>query len=193
MTRRLTIAALVGLYLSAIVAANLLVTHFGPRAAPYVAFGLVAFDLVSRDRLHDLWGSRRWLGMAMLIVAGSLISYLLNQDAQTVAIASAVAFALSLAADAIVYELAERRGWPWLARSNASNIVGGAVDSAVFVLLAFPGFLAGIAFGQWTAKVAGGLIIAWLLAPKPARTIGIMREGHVVEVLGDGAVRVRTP
>jgi len=153
--------ALVALYLVAIVAANLSVTHFGVEAAVYNAFLFIGLDLVCRDRLHDLFTRRRVLGMGALIVAGSALSYALNADAGPIAVASCAAFGLAAFADAVVYHL--RRRASWLERSNESNIAGAAVDSVVFPALAFPGPLAfGVVFAMFTAKVAGGAL--WALA-----------------------------
>lgn len=159
-------------YLVAITAANLITTHFAgqghPEVSIYTALGLVAFDLVARDRLHDLWGEHRWRYLAALIFAGSAISYLINRDqaTATIAIASCVAFAAALSVDTLVYEIGRHRHWAWLERSNASNVAAAVVDSVVFVWLAFPGFLFAVAFGQFTAKVAGGVIFSLLLARK---------------------------
>ena len=161
-------------YLVAIVAANLIATHFAerghPEASVYTAFVFIAFDLTLRDRLHELAarlpnGGGQAL-MAGLILTGSALSYLLNRDAGPIALASCAAFAAAFTVDTVVYEIAARRRTPWLVRANASNVAGAAVDSVVFVALAFPGFLFGVAFGQWTAKVAGGMIFAWLLRPR---------------------------
>lgn len=152
---------LVGLYLGAIVAANLITTHYGPSASIYNAFFLIGLDLTTRDALHDFWGKRRWPKLAALILAGSLLSYLVNQDAADIAKASCFAFAAAGAVDALVYHLARKR--EWLERVNLSNIAGAAVDSIVFPTIAFHGVLWGITFGQFTAKVAGGVLWAMLL------------------------------
>jgi hypothetical protein len=154
--------ALVLTYLAAIVAANLIITEAGPTYSVYTAFGLVALDLVLRDAIHDRFGGRgRIAVMAVLVVAGSVVSYIINAKAQQIALASSVAFAAALTVDAIVYHLARKQ--TWAERSNISNIAGSAVDSAVFVAVAFPGFLWSVAFGQFTAKVAGGVIFVLLL------------------------------
>jgi uncharacterized PurR-regulated membrane protein YhhQ (DUF165 family) len=161
-------------YLVAITAANLITAHFAQRGHPevsiYTAFGLVAFDFVARDRLHDAWGPRRWPYLGLLILAGSAVSYAITRDAATaqIAIASCAAFAAALTVDSVVYELAARAGWQWLERSNASNIAGATVDSVVFVAVAFPGFLFAVAFGQFAAKVAGGLIFSLVLSRRVA-------------------------
>lgn len=74
------------LVLVGIVAANLIVNHYGPSVTPYVAFGLIGFDIVGRDRLHlDLHGHSRWLAIGTLIAIGSIVTYLLNQNAGVVA------------------------------------------------------------------------------------------------------------
>jgi hypothetical protein len=154
------------LYLAAIVAANLIVTEHGPSVAAYTAFSLIGLDLVLRDYLHDLWRGRP-APILLLIVAGSVISWLLNADAARVALASAVAFAAAFAADWLVYDRLRDR--PWLERSNWSNVAGSAVDSLLFLPLAFGGWPWQAIFGLFTAKVAGG-VIASLIVDKAGRT-----------------------
>lgn len=155
--------SLVALYLAAIVAANLLVTAFGPSIVIVTSFFLIGLDLSSRDSLHDAWQGRAlWPKMAMLIAAGSLLSWLLNSAAVPIALASFLAFALAGAVDALVYHLLRGRGS--LARMNGSNAVSAFADSAVFLSLLAA--LAGLPWssvpllvaGQWGAKVAGGFL-----------------------------------
>ena len=44
--------------------ANLSVAYFGPVSTPINAFLLIAFDLVSRDSLHERWNHKNlWLKM----------------------------------------------------------------------------------------------------------------------------------
>jgi uncharacterized PurR-regulated membrane protein YhhQ (DUF165 family) len=78
-----------------------------------------------------------------------------------------------MTADTIVYQAVHRM--PWAERSNLSNIAGAAVDSAVFCAgLGFP-FI--VAFGQFTAKVAGGVLFVLLLERSSlARTLGSARD-----------------
>lgn len=153
------------IYLVAIVAANLGVARFGPAFAPFIAFLLIGLDLSLRDRLHDLWRGRLlWFKMAALICAGSAITYLINQAAGRIALASVVAFALAMAADAMAYHSLRRR--PFLVRANGSNLPSAFVDSLVFPTLAFGAFMPLIVLGQFAAKVGGGalwsLVIQWL-------------------------------
>lgn len=157
---------LIALYLAAIVAANLLVVQFGPSVTVLNAFLFIGLDLSTRDALHDRWQGRHLSGrMALLIGAGSLLSYLLNANASGIALASFGAFALAGLADTVVY--ARLGNQPRLARMNGSNLISAAVDSLVFPALAF-GFplLWGIVIGQFAAKVMGGALWSLVLSRK---------------------------
>jgi hypothetical protein len=152
---------IIGTYLGAIAAANLIVTEFGPEASIYNAFCLIGLTFVVRDLAHDWWATHRKLKLAALIGAGALVSYLVNNDAAIIAKASCIAFAASETADAMLYQAARRL--EWLERSNLSNLLGAAVDSLVFPTIAFGGLMWAISFGQFSAKVAGGVLFSLLL------------------------------
>ena len=157
---------LVGLYLAAIVAANLSVAALGPAVSVINAFLFIALDLSSRDRLHEVWhGQGLVWKMGGLIVAGSVLSWALNRSAGAIALASLAAFAASATVDALVYHLLRRRSW--LVRANGSNLLSAAVDSLVFPILAFgwPPLWA-IVIGQFVAKTIGGALWAALLRPR---------------------------
>lgn len=150
------------LYLAAIVIANYTIAMFGPVVSPFNAFLLIGLDLVCRDRLHDAWQRRNLPAkMLSLIVAGGVLSYLLNPAAGQIAIASSVSFVLTSIADGTGYQLLRHRGW--LTRSNVSNIFGAAVDSLVFPTLAFGVLMPEIVLMQFVAKVAGGAVWSLLL------------------------------
>lgn len=149
------------IYLAAIVAANLSTAHFGPGASIINSFLFIGLVLSTRDRLHDAWGRHVGRNMLLLIVAGGLISYALSGGAGRIALASVAAFALSETFDALTYHAVRR--WPFLARSNTSNVAGAAVDSLVFPALAFGGFPLAIIAGQFIAKVAGGFVWSLIL------------------------------
>lgn len=156
---------LVVLYLIAIVAANLSVATFGPAISIVNAMLLIGLDLTCRDRLHEAWAGRGLVWrMGLLISAGGALSYLLNAAAGPIAVASCAAFALSAAADGLVYQAL--RGRTYLVKINGSNVIGAAVDSVVFPALAFGWpLLWGIVAGQFLAKVVGGylwsLVLRW--------------------------------
>lgn len=154
------------IYLAAIVAANLSVAAFGPGVSILNAFLFIGLDLTTRDTLHERWQHRHLLPkMAVLVVAGSALSWLLNQDAGRIALASAVAFGAAALADTLVYHLARRSSR--VTRMNASNSVSAAVDSILFPTIAFGGFLPWVTLGQYVAKVGGGAVWAWILTRRP--------------------------
>ena len=161
---------LVGIYLSAIVAANLTLAEWGaehPEVALYNAFLFIVLDLTCRDSLHDLWRRRLVQNLGLLIVSGSALSYILGlwlgsgPHVGRIAIASCIAFAAAALVDSIVYHLLRWR--PWLERVNQSNIFGAATDSFVFVSLWPFGFNFALAFSLFAAKVAGGVVWSFLL------------------------------
>lgn len=155
-------------YIGAIVAANLSVAAFGPWVSPINALLLIGLDLALRDRLHDRWaGPGLWPRMLGIILAGGAISFVLNPAAGKIAAASAAAFVLSGAADALVYHTL--RGRAFLVRSNGSNAAGALVDSLVFPTLAFGALLPGIVALQFAAKVLGGAAWALLLRSRLSR------------------------
>lgn len=145
------------LYLTAIVAANLSVTMFGPVAVIPNSLILIGLDLSCRDALHDRWSGRGlpWR-MAALIAAGSVLSWLLNRNAGPIALASFCAFAAAATVDTLMYSWLHRQNW--IVRSNGSNIPAAITDSAVFVLMAFGPAAAALIPLQVAAKVFGGAV-----------------------------------
>lgn len=160
---------LIAFYLAAIVIANLTVAWFGPIVVIVNAFVLIAFDLTSRDRLHEAWHGD-WRKLGALILAGSVLSSILDYAALPIAIVSFCAFLLSEVADTLVYHRLERK--QWYVKVNGSNLISAAVDSAIFLSgLALFGLLPWslvplLALGQWGAKASGGAIWSWILNQK---------------------------
>lgn len=151
------------IYLASIVAANLIAARFGPSATVINAFVLIGLDLTLRDRLHDSWRGRGLVWrMGLLIAAGGALSALINIEAAQIALASCAAFTAAATVDAIGYTLLENRSRA--IRVNGSNVVSAAVDSVVFLVVAF-GWppLWGIVLAQWIVKVAGGAMWYMLL------------------------------
>lgn len=152
----LTIAILI--YAAAMTLANLSVAAFGPAISPVNAFVLIGLDLALRDWLHV---RLRALQMFALITATGVLTYMLNPAAGKVAVASACAFSAAALVDWAVF--ARLRG-SWIARANASNVAGAAVDSLIFPTLAFGVLMPHIVALQFVAKVSGGAIWSWMLA-----------------------------
>ena len=156
------------IYIAALVVANLLVAWLGPWFSPINAFVLIGLDLSLRDKLHEHWQNNRLLlKMAALIVAASVMSYLLNPAAGAIALASLVAFAFAMTADTIAYHFLRKKSW--MIRSNGSNVAGAAVDSITFPTIAFGGLMPEIVALQFIAKLFGGGIWSFLLTKIPQK------------------------
>lgn len=157
---------LIAAYLAAFTAANLAIWNYGPSAVPWVSFFLIGFIITTRDMLHEHWADDRlslFVGMGTLILGGGVISYIFNQDALPIAVASVVAFAVSEAVDAVVYHGLLVKQVPFLGRVNVSNVFNAVLDSVIFVTLAF-GFSLTIVALQVAAKIAGGFVWSLLYA-----------------------------
>lgn len=166
--RRLGLIALV-IYIATIAAANWAVQHYG--IVP-VGFGLVApagvyaagLAFTLRDLTQDTLGKLAVLGA---IAAGTLLSAAVSSG--RLALASATAFLVSELLDFAVYTPLHKRGW--IRAVAASNLVGLAADSALFLWLAFGSltFLPGQVVGKaWMTLLAivllGGVrraVLAW--------------------------------
>jgi hypothetical protein len=152
----------IGAYLMAAVAANITVHYFGPAAMPVIAFLLIGLDLSSRDYLHEAWeGKKLGLKMLALIGGGSALTFLVNREAERVAVASFLAFASAGASDAVTY--AALKGRARLLKVNGSNLISALVDSAVFPAVAFGIFNIETIAAQYAAKVGGGFFWSIIL------------------------------
>ena len=150
---------LVGVYLTAIISANLLVAHYGAWIVPITSFCLIGLNFTTRNMLHFLWSKHLWLRMGLLIGAGSLLSWLINYDAGRVALASFAAFACAAAVDTFAHHVLRHK--VFMVTVNGSNMWGAIVDSVIFISLAFGQFLWPIILIQIATKIGGGF--AWSL------------------------------
>lgn len=148
---------MIGLYLFAIVCANLSVAWFGPRFVVINCFFFIGFDLIARDALHERWhGQYLRRNMLLMIFAGSVLSAVFSIQAAQIAVASFLSFFLAGLVDTAAYARLWDRAR--LVKMNGSNIPTGIVDSTLFVVLAF-GFpvlwdVIGLAI---VSKIIGGI------------------------------------
>lgn len=145
------------IYSGALLLANLSAATFGPWVTPLNAFVLIGLDLALRDLLHT---RLRWWQMLLVIAATSAASWFISRDAGQIAVAGAAAFFLAGTVDWLVF--AKTRG-SWAKRAHKSNLAGAAVDSLVFPLIAFGGFLPLIVIGQFAAKTVGAALWVWVI------------------------------
>lgn len=155
-------AATLTAYIATIPAANWLVTEYGlvpvglGLTAPAGVY-LVGLALVLRDLAREAAGRA---AVVAAIAVGAALSYWLASPA--LALASAAAFAIAETLDFAVYEPLRQRGLP--VAMAASNAVGLAADSLIFLWLAFgslaylPGQLLGKA---WMTVAAITVIAIW--------------------------------
>jgi uncharacterized PurR-regulated membrane protein YhhQ (DUF165 family) len=144
-------------------AANISIAHFGPAAAPYNAFLLIGLSLSARDHLHDRWrGHRLTLKMLAMLMSAGIASYAFDQSSGRIAVASVCALVGAGITDTVVYHL--MGGNRFIVRCNASNVVGGAVDSLLFFGIAFGAISLPIFLTQWAVKVFGGGIWSLIIA-----------------------------
>jgi uncharacterized PurR-regulated membrane protein YhhQ (DUF165 family) len=127
---------------------------FGLSAPAGVFFAGLGFTL--RDLLHERAG-RLWVVVAIL--TGAALALFL-EETRRFAMASAVAFMVSEAADLAVFEPLRRRSW--LGAVALSNTVGLTVDSVIFLSLAFGSlaFLDGQLVGKFY-MTAGAIVLLW--------------------------------
>ena len=164
------------IFAATIPAANWLIGNVGTTCIPNgpclipVGFGLMApsgvlmigLALVLRDWLHELAGWR-WSFVAVLV--GGALSLLFSPPA--LAIASAAAFTLAEMADLAVYAKLRAKGKA--VAVMASQIVGAALDSALFVYLAFGSL--DFSAGTTLAKIYAGVVVAAYLWARQRRAV----------------------
>lgn len=157
-------------FLSTIPLANWLISNVGTYCVPDgpcvipLGFGLeaptgvllIGLALVLRDALQEL---TNWKWSFAAIVIGSILSALLANP--FIAIASATAFLVSETLDMSVYSKIKKNSLSLAVL--VSGIVGAAVDSAIFLYLAFGNldFLLGNAVGKIYASVVAAGFLRW--------------------------------
>lgn len=170
-----TIYIVFALFAATIPAANWLIGNVGnciPNGPCLISvgFGLMApsgvlmigLALVLRDWLHELAGWR-WSFVAVLV--GGALSLLFSPPA--LAVASAAAFTLAEMADLAVYSRLRERGKALAVM--ASQVVGAALDSALFVYLAFGSL--DFSAGTTLAKIYAGAAVALILWARQRRAL----------------------
>ena len=173
-----------GLFVTCLLTANIIAAKLGVVGGLTLPAGIVIFPIsyVLGDGLTEGWGyaaTRRviWLGFAcnaLMVLAiwlggelpaapfwrGELAYQEILGHTPRILMASFVAYLIGEFANAFVLaklKIATQGRWLWI-RTIGSTVVGQALDSVVFVTLAFAGIvpagaLAGIMAGQWLVKV----------------------------------------
>lgn len=167
---------LIAAFAATIPAANFLIGNVGaciphgPCVIP-VGFGLsapsgvllIGLALVLRDLVQRHAGL--WAALGAILAGTALSAFLAHPG---LALASGAAFLLSEAADLAVYTPLSRRRLAWAVM--LSGIAGAAVDSAVFLWLAFGSldYLAGQVVGK---LYASALFAGWIALSRRAAAV----------------------
>lgn len=153
------------LYLTAFIIANFLVLYFGKYGLLLSSLFLIPFDFVMRCFFHETWkGKELILKLGLIVLSASVLTYLINYNAQNIAIGSAGGFIAAQIFAGIFYQLFINKSYFF--KVNGSDAVGILVDSIVFQLLAFGSLNIYIMLSQFILKIIGGLFWYWILFVK---------------------------
>lgn len=165
-------------YLASIILANVLTAAFQPLEigiliVPIGTF-LIGCTFIFRDIVQNKYGRKlTYLFIGTALVLSAIVSYLLG-DTLMIVMASAVSFLISEASDTEIYtRLKLSIGW----RVFFSGIVGGFLDSAIFVILGLSPFGAG--FIPWEAVPVA--ILSQLIVKILFQSIGAITIVQIVK------------
>lgn len=147
---------LIILYLAALIAANLIVKHFGAYGLWFSSVILIPFDFVCRCIFHENWkGIKLVKNLILLTLASGLITVLLNYDALNIALASFAGIAAVQIGAGLFYQRFKNKSLFF--KVNLSDLVAIVIDSIVFQYVAFQIIDFEVTGGQILIKFIGGL------------------------------------
>lgn len=150
------------LFLTAFVAANLIVKYTGPPGLWISSFFLIPFDFVCRCIIHEkLKGARLFLVLFSLTAIAAGLTVLINWQARNIAIASVAGFCAAQLFAGLVYQALKKQ--PYFIKVNGSDLVAIIFDSIVFQYIAFNILSMQITAGQILIKIAGGLLWYYII------------------------------
>ena len=162
-------------YLVSIVTANVVTARFAPLEfwmfiVPMGSF-LIGATFIFRDLVQNKFGRKKTYGFILLaLVLSAAVSYLLG-DTLIIVAASALSFLIAETSDTEIYTRLEL---PMAWRVFYSGIVGGLLDSVVFVIVGLSPLGAG--YVPWTAVPAA--IIGQVIVKTVMQMIGAFLLGQ---------------
>ena len=159
------------LYLLSIVTANVVTAAFAPMVVgifivPMGTF-LIGATFILRDLVQNKYGRRKtYYFIALALLLSALVSYSLG-DTLIIVFASAISFAVAETTDTEIYT---RLRLPMSWRVFYSGIVGGLLDSAIFVIIGLSPIGAGVL--PWEAVPAA--IVGQVIVKTVIQGIGAM-------------------
>src|SRR5690606_15115055 len=167
------------LYLLSIVTANVVTAAFAPLQLGMfiVPMGtlLIGATFIFRDLVQNKYGRKKtYLFIGAALVLSALVSFLLG-DTLLIVVASALSFMVAETADTEIYT---RLKLPMAWRVFYSGIVGGLLDSAIFVIIGLSPLGAG--FLTWDAVPAA--ILGQVTVKTIIQMIGAIILGRVLVI-----------
>ncbi|MDQ0230012.1 VUT family protein [Metabacillus malikii] len=156
-------------YLTSIVLANVITAAFQPLTLSIfiIPMGtlLIGATFILRDLVQNKFGRKKTYGfIGLALILSAIVSFLLG-DTMVIVLASAVSFLISETTDTEIYT---RLNLPMSWRVFYSGIVGGLLDSAIFVIIGLSPI--GANFLSWEAVPAA--IIGQVIVKTIIQAIG---------------------
>ena len=155
----------ISIYLFAFVLSNFIVLWFGANGLIFTALFLIPFDFAMRCLFHETWkGKELVFKLGALVLTASALTFLINQDALKIAIASSIGFISAQIFAGVFYQFFINRNY--FIKVNGSDVIGILVDSIIFQLIAFSVLVPKITISQILLKIVGGLFWYWIIFVK---------------------------
>lgn len=143
-------------YLIALIAANLIVKHFGSHGLWFSSAILIPFDFVCRCIFHESWkGIKLVKNLILLTLVSGIITVALNYNALNIALASFAGIVSVQIAAGLFYQRFKNKSYFF--KVNISDLIAIIVDSIVFQYVAFQLIDFNVTGGQILIKIFGGL------------------------------------
>jgi hypothetical protein len=155
----------ISIYLIAFILANFIVLYFGANGLIFTALFLIPFDFVMRCLFHETWkGKELFFKLGGLVIAASLLTFFINQNAINIALGSSVGFISAQTIAGLFYQIVIKKSY--FIKVNGSDAIGILIDSMVFQFIAFGNIDIFIMCSQFVLKITGGLFWYWVIFVK---------------------------
>lgn len=174
-------------YLVSIIAANVVTAAFAPLnlGAFIVPMGtlLIGATFIFRDLVQNKYGRKKtYLFIGVALILSALVSQLLG-DTLLIVVASAISFAVAETTDTEIYS---RLKLPMAWRVFYSGLVGGLLDSVIFVIIGLSPL--GANFFSWEAvpfAIIGQVVVKTLIQAMGAVVLNVITNQSTHNVISN--------
>lgn len=174
-------------YLVSIIAANVVTAAFAPLnlGAFIVPMGtlLIGATFIFRDLVQNKYGRKKtYLFIGVALILSALVSQLLG-DTLLIVVASAISFAVAETTDTEIYS---RLKLPMAWRVFYSGLVGGLLDSVIFVIIGLSPL--GANFLPWEAvpfAIIGQVVVKTLIQAMGAVVLNVITNQSTHNVISN--------